>query len=91
MMPQNFRNKIINFSFILFLLIPISLISGPFIPDFFLVIIVINFIVLICFKDEYKIINNKVLFLFLLFYFTVAVVSIFSLNISSIQSRELFN
>jgi O-antigen ligase len=90
MMPQNFRNKIINFSFILFLLIPISLISGPFIPDFFLVIIVINFIVLICFKDEYKIINNKVLFLFLLFYFTVAVVSIFSLNISSIQSSLFY-
>ena len=90
MMPQNFRNKIINCSFILFLLIPISLISGPFIPDFFLVIIVINFIVLICFKDEYKIINNKVLFLFLLFYFTVAVVSIFSLNISSIQSSLFY-
>ncbi len=86
MISQNLQNTLINFSFILFLLTPISLISGPFIPDLFLSIIVINFIVLICLKKKFEILKNKFFFLFLLFCLIVTAVSLFSFNITSIQS-----
>ena len=89
-MTINFQHKIMNFSFILFLLIPISLISGPFIPDLFLVVIVINFILLIYFNKKYELIKNKTSYLFLVFCLIIVAVSIFSLNTSSIQSSLFY-
>ena len=67
MISQDLQNKLINFSFVLFLLIPLSLISGPFLPDLFLVIIVIIFLFLMCFKEKYRLYKNTIFFLFLLF------------------------
>jgi len=89
-MTINFQHKIMNFSFILFLLIPISLISGPFIPDLFLVVIVINFILLTYFNKKYELIKNKTSYLFLVFCLIIVAVSIFSLNTSSIQSSLFY-
>ncbi len=89
-MTINFQHKIVNFSFILFLLIPISLISGPFIPDLFLVVIVINFILLTYFNKKYELIKNKTSYLFLVFCLIIVAVSIFSLNTSSIQSSLFY-
>ncbi len=89
-MTQDFQNKLINFSFFLFLLIPLSLITGPFLPDLFLVIIIINFSVLMYFNKKYRILKNKLFILFLLFCFIATTVSLFSLNISSIQSSLFY-
>ena len=47
-----FQDNILNFISILILLIPISLISGPFIPDLFLSISSIFFIIF-CIKNNY--------------------------------------
>ena len=52
-MITKFHNKLINLSSILFVLIPLSLISGPFIPDLSLVIITINFILLTIINKNY--------------------------------------
>ena len=85
-MITKFHNKLINLSSILFVLIPLSLISGPFIPDLSLVIITINFILLTIINKNYKIFNSKFLIFFLLFCLMITIVSFFSLNTSSIQS-----
>ena len=85
-MTTNFHNKLINLSSILFVLIPLSLISGPFIPDLSLVIITINFILLTIINKKYEIFNSKFLVFFFLFYLMITIVSFFSLNTSSIQS-----
>ena len=85
-MRTNFQNKLRNIAFILFLFIPLSLISGPFIPDLSLVIIIINFVVLMYLNKEYEIFKDKVFVLFLFFCLVAATVSLFSLNTSSMQS-----
>ena len=86
MITSNFQNKITSFSTFLLFLIPLSLISGPFIPDLFLVIINLNFILLIYLRKNLKIFKNKIFFLFLTFCLIVSLVSIFSLNSSSFKS-----
>ena len=85
-MTTNFHNKLINLSSILFVLIPLSLISGPFIPDLSLVIITINFILLTIINKKYEIFNSKFLVFFFIFCLMITIVSFFSLNTSSIQS-----
>ena len=85
-MITKFHNKLINLSSILFVLIPLSLISGPFIPDLSLVIITINFILLTIINKNYEIFNSKFIIFFLLFCLMITIVSFFSLNTSSIQS-----
>ena len=89
-MTEDFQNRLTNFSFVLFLLIPLSLITGPFIPDLFLVIIIINFLILMYFNKKYRILKNKFLILFLLFCLVATTVSLFSLNTSSIQSSSFY-
>jgi O-antigen ligase len=85
-MTTKFQNKLINLSSILFVFIPLSLISGPFIPDLSLVIITINFILLTIINRKYEIFNSKYLVFFFLFCLIITIVSFFSLNTSSIQS-----
>ena len=89
-MKINFYNKLLNLSSILFILIPLSLISGPFISDLFLVIIVINFILLSYINKKYELFKSKFLLLFLLFWLIIIIVSFYSLNIKSIQSSLFY-
>ena len=89
-MTIKFHNKLLNLSSILFILIPLSLISGPFIPDLFLVIIVINFILLSYINKKYELFKSKFLLLFLLFWLIIVIVSFYSLNIKSIQSSLFY-
>ena len=89
-MTIKFHNKLLNLSSILFILIPLSLISGPFIPDLFLIIIVINFILLSYINKKYELFKSKFLLLFLLFWLIIVIVSFYSLNIKSIQSSLFY-
>jgi O-antigen ligase len=89
-MTTQLHNKLINLSSILFVLIPLTLISGPFIPDLSLVIITINFITLTIINKKYEIFNSKFLVFFLLFCLIITIVSFFSLNTSSIQSSLFY-
>ena len=89
-MTTKFQNKLIDLSSILFVLIPLSLISGPFIPDLSLVIIAINFITLTIINKKYEIFDSKFLIFFLIFCLMIAIISLFSLNTSSIQSSLFY-
>ena len=54
----NLENNLVNISVILFYLIPVALITGPFIPDLFLVIIIINFLLIIFIKKDFSLIKK---------------------------------
>ncbi len=89
-MNENIKSKLINFSSLLLLLIPLALISGPLFSDLFLVIIIIIFITLNYINKEYEIYKNKFLIFFVIFFLLILGVSIFSLNISSIKSSAFY-
>ena len=90
MIESKFKNNIINFSAILYLSIPLFLITGPFIPDFFLVIINLNFIFLSYVNKNFEIFKNKVFLISLLFCLMIILVSIVSFNSSSMQSAGFY-
>ena len=68
----------INLSYILFLLIPLSLLTGPFFPDFFVVIIDIIFITYSIKNKKWIYFKNIFFYIFLIFYFYIIFVSLFS-------------
>ena len=80
-------NNFFNLSCILFCLIPVSLISGPFIPDLFLTLI-ISFNLFIFFKkDQYDQILKTYICISLIFYFFIVLSSLTSeILISSLKS-----
>ena len=80
------QNRLIKFSLILICLIPVGLISGPFIPDLFLVILSVNFLICLYLENNFSILKKKSVLVFLLFCFIISIVSFFSLNFSSIKS-----
>ena len=70
-----FNKNIINY---LYILLPVALISGPFLPDLFIVIISIYFISNINhFKSDY-IFSKKFYWIFVLFYLTICASSLIS-------------
>lgn len=89
-MNNSINNKILYLSYLLYILIPISLISGPFIPDLFLVLISIIFLFLIQKKEVFALLNNKYFFLFSIFCFIIIIISIFSNNLSSFKSAIFY-
>tara|TARA_B100001250_G_C19796930_1_gene789169 strand:+ start:341 stop:1603 length:1263 start_codon:yes stop_codon:yes gene_type:complete len=84
------QDKLVIFSSILLCLIPLALISGPFIPDLFLVIININFIIYLYSNKNYEVIKNKYLIILLFCCLVLTLVSIFSLNLSSVKSSLFY-
>ena len=86
----NQRFNPLYFSFILLLLIPTSLISGPFIPDLFISTIGI-LVIFLFFKTEYKkYFYNKFTFFFIIFYLYILISSLTSSNILFSLSSSLF-
>jgi len=71
----NKENKIILFIFSLF---PFFLISGKFLPDLFVVLIAIYFIIYIFFNKQFFIIKKNLIIFFLIFYFYININSFFS-------------
>lgn len=82
----NLENNLVNISTILFYLIPVALITGPFIPDLFLVIITINFLLIIFIKKNFSLIKNKYVYAFILIWLILTINSLFNQNIVSIKS-----
>ncbi len=85
-MNSKIQNKLIILSLILIFLIPVGLITGPFIPDLFLVIISLNFLVCLYLENNFSILKKKSVLVFLLFCLLISIVSFFSFNLSSIKS-----
>ena len=87
----NLKNiTLVNFCTILVVLIPPALVSGPFIPDFFLSICCILFLFL-CFKQKkFVYFKTKFFKIFLIFWFYLIVNSFFSDNIMHSLKISLF-
>ena len=68
-LEDNFQNKQLKFISILYILIPVFLISGPFLSDLSLVLIDIFFLSFVIIKKKYNFFDNFFFKLFLIFYF----------------------
>ena len=66
------------------------IITGPFIPDLFLVIICLNLIFLSIYEKNFEIFKNKFFIFFIIFCFVASLVSIISENLSSLKSSSLY-
>lgn len=80
----------IQFASILFCLIPLALLTGPFIPDLFISTIGLIFLILIVRSKEYHYLNNKFLYFFLTFYIYLIISSLFGENIYYSLSQVIF-
>ena len=76
------RNELFLLRFLnyLFYLIPITLITGPFLPDFFLVIFCIFFLAYIIIFNKWNFFNNYFFYIMLLFNLYIIILSLFSKN-----------
>jgi hypothetical protein len=80
---MNFFQKISSFTFenylqLLILSIPIFLISGPFLPDFFLTLVSLSFIFFVFLKKKIHLFYNKIFLFFLIFLFICIISALFS-------------
>ncbi len=63
---------------VLVCLIPLALITGPFLPDLFLSLVSIFFLFISFLKKDYKYFQNKYFGIFLIFYFYICITSFFA-------------
>ena len=66
-MRENISSFLINILSIFFCLIPLLMISGPFLPDLFLIIIVLSIFYLIYLEKDFSLFNKKYFTYFILF------------------------
>ena len=74
----------------IFILIPFTLITGPFIPDLFLVVIILSLFGYLTYNKNYSIFNNKILILCLFICLYFVIVSIFTYEFISIKSSIFY-
>lgn len=79
---NSFEDVQFRFISILFALIPILLVSGPFLSDLSLVLIDLFFLTYIVTKKKFYFFNDLIFKFFLLFYFLLLLSAIFSNNVS---------
>ncbi len=89
-MTLNKNTIAIKSASILFYLIPLALLTGPFIPDLFISIIAIISLTLIINNKEYHYLNNKFLFFFIVFYFYLIISALLGENIYYSLSQIIF-
>jgi O-antigen ligase len=87
---RNIEAYFIKFSSVLYCLLPILIITGPFLPDLSLSIISIFFLILTLKNKNFKIYNNLYFKIFILFYFYIVLVSIFSDNLKLSLETSIF-
>ena len=87
---KNISNKLLNLSSLLLCLIPLTLQTGPFLPDLFLSIIALIFLYISLKEKDYKYYKNKFIIFFIFFYFYLIFNSILSENIIFSLSSSLF-
>lgn len=87
---KNIEAYFIKFSSVLYCLLPVLIITGPFLPDFSLSIISIFFLILTVKNKNFNIYNNLYFKIFILFYFYIVLVSIFSDNLKLSIETSIF-
>ena len=75
---------------ILIVLFPIALISGPLVPEIFILIINIFFLTTIIIKKDYHFLNNKLIYIISIFVFYVTSLSLFSEYRDQIFLKNIF-
>ncbi len=75
---------------ILIALFPIALISGPLVPEIFILIINIFFLTNIIIKKDYHFLNNKLFYIISIFVFYVTALSLFSEYKDQIFLKNIF-
>ena len=78
---MNLKHSLINFQSVLLCLIPLALLTGPFLPDLFLSLISICFLYLVFIEKEWKYFKNLFFLIFLIFYLYLILCSFLSENI----------
>lgn len=70
MIIQNFLNFLSFKKYLQFLVlsIPILLITGPFLPDFFLTLSSLSFLIFLIIKKKLNFLNHRIFYLFLIFF-----------------------
>ena len=89
-MRENISSFLINILSIFFCLIPLLMISGPFLPDLFLIIIVLSIFYLIYLEKDFSLFNKKYFTYFILFNLILITISLFSQNLTSIKSSVFY-
>jgi len=89
-MTLNHNKLLLNFLSILFISIPFLLITGPFLPDLSLVIITLSLLVISLHKKEFIIFSNIYIKLFIIICICLTLISISTLNITSIKSSIFY-
>jgi len=87
---KNIETYFIKFSSILYCLLPVLLITGPFLPDLSLSIISIFFLFLIIKNKNLNIFNNLFFRIFIIFYFYIVLTSVFSDNLKLSLGTSIF-
>ena len=87
---KNIEAYFIKFSSVLYCLLPVLIITGPFLPDFSLSTISIFFLILTVKNKNFKIYKNLYFKIFILFYFYIVLVSIFSDNLKLSLETSIF-
>lgn len=79
-------NSLIFFSSVLFILLPFSLITGPFLSDLSVTLISIFFILYVFKEKKFELINNNYFYFFLLFWSYLVINSLFNnFNFDSVK------
>ena len=85
------RASIINIQSYIFYLIPISLLTGPFLPDLFLSIVSIIFVIISIKERTWKYYKNNFFLIFVIFYLILIIVSLKAeFKINSIENSFFY-
>ena len=87
---NNLDDLLLSLGAILISLIPIALLTGPFLPDLLLSIVALVFLFQIIKKGEWNYLNNNFVRVFSIFYVIAISSSIFSNNIFLSMESSLF-
>lgn len=87
---KNIELSFIKFISLSYCLLPILIITGPFLPDLFISIISISFLFITIKNKDFKIYDNLYFKIFIIFYLYLILVSIFSENIKLSLQPSIF-
>tara|TARA_A100001015_G_scaffold302398_1_gene390542 strand:+ start:1309 stop:2577 length:1269 start_codon:yes stop_codon:yes gene_type:complete len=89
-MTEKTSKIIVHILSVIFCLIPLMMITGPFLPDLFLLIIILSVFYLMYLKKDFLLFNKKYFLYFILINLILILISLFSQNLTSIKSSTFY-
>ena len=90
MLNLKFKKNLVNINTILILLFPAALVSGPLIPEIFLIIIIFSFVFLVYNEKKFDYFNNKFFKIFILFFLIINISSFINFYSISIKNSMFY-